>query len=610
MIVNDLTGKKINHWTILKELGGGKVLCQCDCEEAPIKELYKKAVISGKTKSCGCERKNNTVKPLDKFFEWTVLEKRQNRYVLCQCSCGKIAEVFEGSLKNGRSKSCGHKKITKKTTEKTTNSIKMDFSIEGQTFGYLLVTKKLNKDKALCKCTACGKEVETYISRLKRGSSKSCGCMKAENRKITEDKNFNNKYVGKKYGYLEIIGRGSAKEKVLCKCVCGNTKEIYIQALKNGSTKSCGCKSIYLRNKKMYAKYGEITPNKIYNPREEWQIRAISSKENLIEYLQTLNDKPFIYELCSSLNLQDAQLLTIIHKFNLEDYINWNRNQSRYEQELYNFIKGIYSGEIIQHSRNIISPSEIDIYIPKENIAIEFNGDYWHSSEKISKNYHLEKTVACKNNNIKLIHIFEYEWINNKEKIKNYLSNILKYNQNVIYARETKVHEINSDDAYKFEELYHIQGRANSEINIGLSKNNQLLALMTFGKPRFDNNVQYELIRLCYTSNTIIVGGSEKLFKFFVEKYKPTSIISYSNIAKFDGKVYNRIGFSIESFTEPNYVWVNNKYEVLQRYKTQKKMLVEKGLGTNNETEDIIMKRLGYNKIYDCGNVKYIYNIV
>ena len=39
-------------------------------------------------------------------------------------------------------------------------------------------------------------------------------------------------------------------------------------------------------------------------------------------------------------------------------------------------------------------------------------------------------------------------------------------------------------------------------------------------------------------------------------------------------------------------------------------MLVEKGLGTNNETEDIIMKRLGYNKIYDCGNVKYIYNIV
>ena len=179
-----------------------------------------------------------------------------------------------------------------------------------------------------------------------------------------------------------------------------------------------------------------------------------------------------------------------------------------------------------------------------------------------------------------------------------------------MYARETKVYEINSDDAYKFEELYHIQGRANSEINIGLSKNNQLLALMTFGKPRFDNNVQYEIIRLCYTSNTIIVGGSEKLFKHFVEKYKPTSIISYSNIAKFDGKVYNRIGFSIDSFTEPNYVWVNNKYEVLQRYKTQKKMLVEKGLGTNNETEDIIMKRLCYNKIYDCGNVKYIYNIV
>ena len=70
----------------------------------------------------------------------------------------------------------------------------------------------------------------------------------------------------------------------------------------------------------------------------------------------------------------------------------------------------------MQNCRNIIAPLEIDIFIPSKNIAIEYDGLYWHSSNKFSgrtieKKYHLNKTEQCLKKGIKLIHIFENEWI-------------------------------------------------------------------------------------------------------------------------------------------------------------------------------------------------------
>ena len=82
--------------------------------------------------------------------------------------------------------------------------------------------------------------------------------------------------------------------------------------------------------------------------------------------------------------------------------------------------------------------------------------------------------------------------------------------------------------------------------------------------------------------------------------------MSYCNVSKFVGNVYNKMGFHCLNITEPNYVWVNlHNGDVLSRYKTMKHKLVSKGLGSECETEVDIMSRLGYNRIYDCGNAKY-----
>lgn len=87
-----------------------------------------------------------------------------------------------------------------------------------------------------------------------------------------------------------------------------------------------------------------------------------------------------------------------------------NFNRSKNEIKLYNFVKSNYNGEIIETDRTVINPQELDIYIPDKKIAVEYNGVYFHSIENgKSKNYHLNKSLLCRNNKIRLIHIYDIE---------------------------------------------------------------------------------------------------------------------------------------------------------------------------------------------------------
>jgi len=95
----------------------------------------------------------------------------------------------------------------------------------------------------------------------------------------------------------------------------------------------------------------------------------------------------------------------------IEKYANENHNyRSKKEIELYNFIRSHYDKTIIHNSKQIIKPLELDIYLPDINIAIEYNGTKWHSIENGKSNdYHLNKSLKCRELGIRLIHIYEFE---------------------------------------------------------------------------------------------------------------------------------------------------------------------------------------------------------
>ena len=106
---------------------------------------------------------------------------------------------------------------------------------------------------------------------------------------------------------------------------------------------------------------------------------------------------------------------------------------------------------------------------------------------------------------------------------------------------------------------------------------------------------------------SFIAGGAERLFSNFVKTHKNASIITYSDISKFTGNIYLKLGFNVVKITEPGYVWVSAHNNVISRYKTQKYKLPSQGIENINQTEDQIMSNLGYYKLYNSGNIKMEY---
>lgn len=94
----------------------------------------------------------------------------------------------------------------------------------------------------------------------------------------------------------------------------------------------------------------------------------------------------------------------------IEEYTSTNHHSNKSKAEQYIIDKLDYQGTIKRNDRTIIKPKELDIYIPELKLAIEYNGIYWHSIESGADKYvHRNKSVACRNLGIRLIHIFEFE---------------------------------------------------------------------------------------------------------------------------------------------------------------------------------------------------------
>jgi hypothetical protein len=129
---------------------------------------------------------------------------------------------------------------------------------------------------------------------------------------------------------------------------------------------------------------------------------------------------------------------------------------------------------------------------------------------------------------------------------------------------------------------------------------------MTCGKPRFNKNYEWELIRFCSLSGCNVIGGASKLLKFFERTYKPSSIISYADRRRSLGEIYGVLGFEHSHNTDPNYFYYKGN-EIKTRYECQKHKLVSFLGGFDiNKSEQQNMRDGGYRKVYDSGCGVYI----
>ena len=242
------------------------------------------------------------------------------------------------------------------------------------------------------------------------------------------------------------------------------------------------------------------------------------------------------------------------------------------------------------------------------NILVEINPTATHNTHfnpygknRIDTNYHKNKSNLAKDSGYSVIHVFDWDDI---DKVVQLLRD-----RETVYARKCEVIFVNEVDANKYLDTYHLQGTCRGQkFRLGLYYDNKLVSLMTFGKSRFNENCEHELLRYCSHYN--VVGGAEKLFKHFVDNYKPNSIVSYCDTSKFSGKVYDMLGFKYVKTNSPRKHWYSWKEK---RHITDGLLLSQgydrlfkenHGKGTSNE--ELILAR-GYLPVYDCGQSTYIW---
>ena len=223
-----------------------------------------------------------------------------------------------------------------------------------------------------------------------------------------------------------------------------------------------------------------------------------------------------------------------------------------------------------------------------------------YSDTGIDKKYHKNKSDNAVEHGYRCIHI--WEWDDYNKIIKQLLLPRTK-----IYARNCIIRNVELHEAKEFINKNHLQGYARDTIRIGLYYNNELVSIMTFGKPRYSLTADYELIRYC--SSCTVIGGAEKIFKYFLKTYNPEFIVSYCDTAKFAGNVYNKLGFEYVTSTLSHH-WFNlkTKQHILDSLLRKRgfDQLFNTNFGKGTSNSDLMIQH-GFVEVVDSGQTTYMY---
>lgn len=295
-------------------------------------------------------------------------------------------------------------------------------------------------------------------------------------------------------------------------------------------------------------------------------------------------------------------------------HISKNRFISSYEKEIGEYLNSI--GVKHEANRQILIGKEIDILVNDKHIGIEFDGLKFHSEffGKKNRKYHINKTELCNEKGYGLIHIFEDEYVNNKEIVLHKLKHILGKDNDLekVPGRKIEIKEIYSNDAKIFLEKYHIQGFYKSSVYLGGFYKGKLVAVMAFKNGNVTNE-NWELVRFATDYNYVYQGVASKIFSYFVKKHSPKIIVSFADrrwTLWSNNNLYTKLGFNLESITKSDYRYYNeniDRYKRLHKMSMSKSVLHKKYGYPMTMTELEMARDLGYDRIWDCGLFKYVW---
>lgn len=281
----------------------------------------------------------------------------------------------------------------------------------------------------------------------------------------------------------------------------------------------------------------------------------------------------------------------------------------------------------IQRDRKVIAPKELDILLPERNLAIEYCGMYWHShfnavDEKADKLKHTQKYEACKAQGIRLITMYESEWLEHRYALQRLLRNACGKGRGKLMARKCELRKVSNTDARAFYDRYHPQGGAGHGEHYGLFWKDKLVACMRFNLGANDRGAgagsrTWTLGR--YATRITVAGAASRLFKAFVNEFKPQEVKSFSDNRYFEGGMYEQLGFSLEADVAPDYqVWSpklglspkpHYQRRQLQKRLQEHEMTDSYVHETDPRTEAQMTYLMKAGRIYDCGKKRWVWGV-
>lgn len=241
------------------------------------------------------------------------------------------------------------------------------------------------------------------------------------------------------------------------------------------------------------------------------------------------------------------------------------------ERDILQYIETIYTGKIIGSDRTVLKPKELDIYIPELKLAFEYCGLYWHSDQYKSPEYHADKYNKCREAGVRLVTIFENEWIHQAPIVKNKIKQLLS---NVINVDNCTVSDNSTHDIQKFKKAYCFDVKP-ADIDLALMRDDELIAVMSL----MHNGNNIEIIDI--VSSVPINNDLSKFIEFIDANYVYEQLTHNIDLRWGDVSAHTSNGFHLHYISPPDYRLIEGQ----QTYPKQH--------GCNG------------NKIYDCGSMLF-----
>jgi hypothetical protein len=283
------------------------------------------------------------------------------------------------------------------------------------------------------------------------------------------------------------------------------------------------------------------------------------------------------------------------------------RGKSNWELSVFDFVKSI-TPDAVSGDKSVLSPKEVDVYVPSKKFGIECHGLFWHSEVgnpdgHFDRNSHQVKSAMAEERGIRLLQVFEDEWRDKRTIVESMIRHRLGLHSDRCKTWSTSVVELTTEEQKAFFDSTHISGYTPSKVCWGLKDRvGRVVSALSLRRPRhglrYENSM--EVARFSNALGLSVPGGLSKLLKVaraWSASNGYSRIMTYVDRRVGNGAGYSSAGFQKVGSTGPDYWYTDNELRY-DRFKFRARSGVP---------EKQVALDAGVSRIYGCGS--YVYSI-